>query len=82
MDYCGRQAQANRRGSGGPCRIRTHVSGSESRKDIQTTLTVHAYDQHGRSVFNPPDDRPPQASIGSGGPLRGHTWIPPNRNHG
>ena len=27
--------------SGGPCRIRTHVSGSEGRKDIQTTLTVH-----------------------------------------
>ena len=26
---------------GGPCRIRTHVSGSEGRKDIQTTLTVH-----------------------------------------
>ena len=23
---------------GGPCRIRTHVSGSEGRKDIQTTL--------------------------------------------
>ena len=24
--------------SGGRCRIRTHVSGSEGRKDIQTTL--------------------------------------------
>ncbi len=27
---------------GGPCRIRTHVSGSEGRKDIQTTLTARA----------------------------------------
>ena len=67
MDYCGRQAQANRRGSGGPCRIRTHVSGSESRKDIQTTLTVHAYHQPGRPIFNPPDGRPPPVSIGSCG---------------
>ena len=27
---------------GGPCRIRTHVSGSEGRKDIQTTLIARS----------------------------------------
>ena len=53
---------------GGPCRIRTHVSGSEGRKDIQTTLTVHAFSQHGRPIFNAPDGRAPPASIGSCGP--------------
>lgn len=53
---------------GGPCRIRTHVSGSEGRKDIQTTLTVHDCSQPGRPIFNPTDDRAPQASIGSCGP--------------
>ena len=52
---------------GGPCRIRTHVSGSEGRKDIQTTLTVHAFSQHGRPIFNAPDGRAPLASIGSCG---------------
>ena len=52
---------------GGPCRIRTHVSGSEGRKDIQTTLTVHAFSQHGRPIFNAPDGRAPPASIGSCG---------------
>ena len=52
---------------GGPCRIRTHVSGSEGRKDIQTTLTVHAFYQHGRPIFNAPDGRAPPASIGSYG---------------
>jgi hypothetical protein len=54
--------------SGGPCRIRTHVSGSEGRKDIQTTLTVHAFSQRGRPIFNAPDGRAPLASIGSCGP--------------
>ena len=29
--------------SGGPCRIRTHVSGSEGRKDIQTTLIAQTF---------------------------------------
>ena len=53
---------------GGPCRIRTHVSGSEGRKDIQTTLTVHASYQRGRPIFNAPDGRVPPASIGSCGP--------------
>ena len=53
---------------GGPCRIRTHVSGSEGRKDIQTTLTVHAFSQRGRPIFNAPDGRAPLASIGSCGP--------------
>ena len=53
---------------GGPCRIRTHVSGSEGRKDIQTTLTVHAFYQRGRPIFNAPDGRVPPASIGSCGP--------------
>ena len=29
--------------NGGRCRIRTHVSGSEGRKDIQTTLIARIY---------------------------------------